>query len=299
MISRAVPGETVTDISLRMRMIHHDSAHGRWELARCRPHTALTPYVVEYEGYSETAGKPVRRREMPNGNVVLIINFGQGWLIGDERAPDRLDRFSSFAGGVYDRYAISESTGSAHCLQVNFTPLGARLFFDMPMSEMTLRVVHFEDVFGAEGRTLAERLFEAGGWPHRFATLEAEIARRVLRAQPRHDLPAWVWERIVATSGSVSISALAKELEISRKHLSVSFREMVGLAPKTYAQVCRFQVAARRIALRPEPAWSEIALDCGYFDQAHFNRDFRRFSGYTPGEYRLRALADGTGVLDA
>lgn len=47
------------------------------------------------------------------------------------------------------------------------------------------------------------------------------------------------------------------------------------------------------------PAWSDVALDCGYYDQAHFNRDFRRFSGYTPGDFRRWALSDGTGILDA
>lgn len=290
--------EAAVSISARIHLIRHVSAHGRWELARCRPHPALAPFVVEYEGYFEPTGKPMRRREMPNGNVVLIINFGSGWLIGDERSPDRLDRFSSFAGGVSDRYAISQSAGGAHCMQVNFTPQGARLFFDIPMHEIALRVVHFEDILGSPGRRLTERLFEAGTWPRRFALLEAHIASRILPAVPPRALPMCIWDRIVETGGGVSISALAKEYDVSRKHLSVSFREAVGLAPKPYAQILRFQQAARRIALPPEPSWSALALDCGYYDQAHFNRDFRRFSGYSPTQYRARALPDGTGILD-
>ncbi len=97
----------------------------------------------------------------------------------------------------------------------------------------------------------------------------------------------------------MAIGDLAEDFGVSRKHLSVTFRELVGMPPKRYAQVCRFRTAASLLTAETAPAWSDLALTCGYFDQAHFNREFRRFSGYSPGEYRRSALADGTGILDA
>ena len=283
----------------RLRLILHDSEHGRWELARYTPHPSLKPYLVEIEGYFETPGPPVRRREMPNGNVVLIINFGPNWLIGGELTGNRLERFSSFIGGVDDAYSVSESSGGAHCMQVNFTPLGARLFLRASARELAHRVVGFSDVLGTEGSRLAERLYHAGDWSARCAMIEAEIAARILPDAPARDLPAFVWERIIDSHGTVPIGDLATVCGVSRKHLSVTFRQAIGIAPKPYAQVCRFQKAAGILSGHTTPAWSDIALDCGYSDQAHFNRDFRRFSGYTPGEYRARALTDGTGILDA
>lgn len=283
----------------RLQTTRHESEHGRWELARYIPCPALAPFVTEIQGYRESPGPPVRRREMPNGNVVLIINFGCDWLIGSEQTASRLARFTSFVGGVDDVYAISESTGAAHCMQVNFTPIGARLFFRASGRELAHRVVGFSDVLGTEGNRLAERLYEAPSWDARCAMLEAEIAGRVLPSAPPRDLPVVVWDAIMAHTGNVSIGDLATNYGVSRKHLSTTFREAVGVAPKTYARLCRFRQAANLLAARETPAWSDIALDCGYYDQAHFNRDFRRFSGYTPGEYRAHSLPDGTGILDA
>ncbi|MFC3131899.1 helix-turn-helix domain-containing protein [Microbaculum marinum] len=266
---------------------------------RCRPAAALQPFVVEYQGYRETPGPPVRRREMPNGNVTVIINFGADWLIGDADAPGRLEPFSSFAGGVYDRYAVSESTGGAYCMQVDFTPIGAGLFFRAPMRDLTGRVYGLGDVMGASGDRLTGRLHDAPDWAARFSILEAEIADRILPVASGTYLPAFVWRRIVSAAGDVRIGELAAECGISRKHLNVRFRDAVGVAPKTYARVCRFQRAAWLLAQPGEPVWTHVALDCGYYDQAHFIRDFRRLSGYTPGEFRRMSLADGTGIRDA
>ena len=283
----------------RLRLIRHESGHGRWQLARYMPHPTLRPYLIEIEGYFETPGPPVRRREMPNGNVVLIINFGPDWLIGGDTGGRRLERFSSFIGGVDDAFTVSESSGGAHCMQVNFTPLGARLFLRASARELAHRVVGFCDVLGAEGGLLAERLYHAGDWRTRCAMVEAEIAARILPDAPPRDLSAFVWKRIVDSNGAIAIRDLASECGVSRKHLSVSFRDATGMAPKPYARVCRFQKAAGILSSPTTPAWSDVALDCGYSDQAHFNRDFRRFSGYTPSEYRAHALFDGTGILDA
>ncbi len=292
-------GSAVSFDEPRLRLIRHESEFGRWELARFAPRPALRPYVIEIEGYFETPGPPVRRREMPNGNVVLIVNFGPDWLIGGRTAASRPERFSSFVGGVDDAYSVSESAGGAHCMQVNFTPLGARLFLRASARELAHRVVGFSDVLGAEGGRLAERLHDAGDWRTRCTLLETEIAARILPDAPPRDLPGFVWARIVETDGNVAIGDLAADCGISRKHLSVSFREAVGMAPKPYAQVRRFRKAAGLLAAGTMPAWSDVALDCGYSDQAHFNRDFKRFSGYTPGEFHARALLDGTGILDA
>ncbi len=266
---------------------------------RCRPHPALARHVLEYQGYREDRGRPVRRREMPVGQIVMIIDFGPGWLIGDERSGERLEPFSSFAGGLSDCYAISGSHGGAHCIQVDFTPLGASRYFRMPMRVLANSVASLEDLMGSAADRLAAAMCEAPDWPLRFALLEADLLGRIAPDMPDPALPAFVWEHIIRSEGTIAVSRLAEDYGVSRKHLSLSFREAVGLPPSTVARLLRFRQAAALIAAVGEPRWSEIALDSGYFDQSHFNRDFRRFSGYTPSEFRRHALGDGTGILDA
>ena len=175
-------------------------------------------------------------------------------------------------------------------------PLVATMVFGVPMHVLARRVVALEDLLGGSGRELLERLHDAPGWAERFDILDAELTRRLARAVPPSPAVAWAWRRVVATEGRVEVSALAAELGWSRKHLSASFREHVGLPPKVMARVLRFQRAVRLLERRNGDRLGEIALDCGYYDQAHFNRDFRAFAGSTPTEYLARRIVDGFGL---
>jgi AraC-like DNA-binding protein len=102
------------------------------------------------------------------------------------------------------------------------------------------------------------------------------------------------WKRIVESSGLVTIGALVDETGWSQKHLISQFREHIGLAPKTFARVMRFGRAVNRLRRREHTSLTELALDCGYYDQSHFDRDFRTFAGVTPTDL-LRTLGDSGG----
>lgn len=280
----------------RLNTIRHASAIGRWELVRCRPDVRLVPYVLEYQGYREWGSATVRRVEFALPAAVVIINFGPAWQLGDGHAPGRMKRYGSFVAGMYSTYAISENTGASHCLQFNLTPVGARLIFGVPMHELSERIVDFCDVMGREGVRLETRIAEAADWETRFDLLDRFLLQRVAEAQPVSGAVRYAWQRLNETGGRVAVSTLADELHWSRKHLANRFHADVGLAPKTIARLLRF----RRVVDTPDPSacWSEVALDAGYFDQAHLIRDFQQFAGMTPVEFHRRRLADGSGVID-
>ena len=93
----------------------------------------------------------------------------------------------------------------------------------------------------------------------------------------------WAWERLLESDGAAPIGALAAELGWSRRHFAVRFRDELGMPPKALARLLRFERAVKRLRAGDELA--DLALDAGYYDQAHFNRDFRAFAGTTPTEY--------------
>jgi transcriptional regulator GlxA family with amidase domain len=101
------------------------------------------------------------------------------------------------------------------------------------------------------------------------------------------------WRRLVATAGAVSVSELAREAGWSRRHFTARFTRAAGLSPKTFARVLRFRRASALLAAAGGPSLCEIALDCGYYDQAHLNRDFRAFAGCSPTELMARRLPAG------
>ena len=100
----------------------------------------------------------------------------------------------------------------------------------------------------------------------------------------------WSWQRLLNSDGAVPVASLAEEVGWSRRHLAARFREHVGLPPKALARILRFERAAER--LRRGADLADAALDSGYYDQAHFNRDFRAFAGLTPTEYRVTSVQD-------
>jgi AraC-like DNA-binding protein len=97
-------------------------------------------------------------------------------------------------------------------------------------------------------------------------------------------------ESVVEAEGRIRVDGLSRDLGVSCRQLERMFRERVGLGPKRFAKVLRFQSVFRRAAFEEGP-WAMLALDCGYYDQAHFIRDFRSFTGRSPGALFARESA--------
>jgi AraC-like DNA-binding protein len=256
------------------------------------PSAALRPYVKRYTGFLERSGGPVRRRELPFAGVAVILSLEDGWLLGvTEDAPMRWH--DSFVGGIIDQPAVSEHAGRAHALQFDLTPLGAAALFGVPGGALAGRIVAFDDMLpGRMGALLVEKLAGRATWHERFALLDAWIARRIAAARPASPDVEWAWRRIVASSGAVPIATLVEELGCSRRHLSARFGQDVGMAPKLFARMVRFERAVERLRHGDEEL-GVIAVDCGYYDQAHFNRDVRAFAGIAPGALMAERHAGG------
>lgn len=154
-----------------------------------------------------------------------------------------------------------------------------------------------DDIIGAAASRLEERLHEARDWPERFAMLEAMLAERLSRHRPGHRLIAAAWTEIEGRRGDIRIGDLAARLDCSRKHLAALFHREIGLPPKTFARVLRFETAVDAMRQGRSRSLADLASDCGYADQAHFNRDFLRFAGEPPLQLLARMLPDGTGVM--
>jgi len=164
------------------------------------------------------------------------------------------------------------------------------------MHELTGRVVELEEVWGRPGAQLPEMLHGAPGWEARFDVLDRFVAGRLSVAPPPPRELSWAWGRLRRSGGSAPIGALAAELDWSPRRLVQEFRAGLGMAPKSLARLLRFERVIRRLRTEGHPSLGEIALECGYCDQPHLNRDFRQFAGTSPGEYAASLMPVGGGV---
>jgi AraC-like DNA-binding protein len=280
-----------------MHVSRHESAEVRWEMATRAAHPRLSGYVREYTDYTESSAAPLCRQEVPSADVTLILSPSSELRLSDARGASRgAARHTSFVAGLHDRYALVEHGGFQEGVEVHLTPLGAHAVFGLPMHELTNRVIELDDLLGREAEELVGRIWELRGPEARFDFLDAAIAVRVARARQHSPGVAWAWARLRATDGRARVRALADELGWSHRRLIARFREQVGMPPKTIGRILRFERVARLLLEAETPRLSEVAYDCGYYDQAHLNRDFRDFAGTTPGEYLARRLPDGGGV---
>jgi AraC-like DNA-binding protein len=266
-------------------------------MVRATPHPSLRTHVLEYIGWFEHFAVPVCRRELPTEVIPVMINFGAPVRLFDAQDRSRWTDYGSFTTGAYDSYVLVGSSGPSQGLQINMSMLGARLFLGRPLGDLRNRAVELDDVFGRDARRLTMELYDAPTWEARFTLLDRELASRILTAKAPSAAVTWAWQRLVQTGGRVSIGALVGEVGFSQKHLIGQFREQIGLSPKTLARVLRFGRAIRIIKGGGGGRLAEIALACGYYDKAHFSRDFHAFAGVTPTELVRSQLPDGGGFL--
>lgn len=257
-----------------------------FEMARRAPSQRTAGLISGMTGYRETACGRFFQREAAGLVVPLIISFGTPFLIALDREPDAGDRQPSFAAGLHAGPVFIESDGGAECVQVDFTPLGAYRFFGGTVVDLAARMVDMSDVLGREGRALRERLGATDGWQNRFDLVEDFVAGRA------NHLPSpeieYAYRRLARSAGDARITALAREIGWSRKHLVNRFRSELGLAPKPIARMMRFHHACRLAQGGACSGWAAIAAESGYADQAHLVREFSTLAGETPTAWARR-----------
>lgn len=255
------------------------AANGQWTAMLRSPHLALRQFLVgQYAGWVETTAQPVVRQELPTLFVPVILGFHAPFSVA---GVSRL----SFLAGAHRGPTTVGSIGHVECLQFNLTFDGACRLLGADLGVMTDCVAGAGDVLGQLGRDLIEQLGNTPCWSARFDLLDEYLLRHVPDAPGLSTEVAWSLDILAGTNGGERIGVLARDIGWSRKRLIHRFRREIGLPPKLIARLMRLHSAIGELS-KSSRDLAEIALDAGYADQAHFNRDFRAFSGTTPARFR-------------
>jgi AraC-like DNA-binding protein len=239
------------------------------------PAPALRGVVHRAADFHERAA-PIQRLESPLVGMVLIVSLGP-----DMEIDGRMT--GSFVAGVWDRPTATGHHGEQAGYQLYLDLLGARRVLGVPGEELGNRMIDLEDVLGAFGAELIERLGEAANAADRHAVAQRLLTARLSEDDEPAPEVAYALARLRASQGAVRVETLAAEVGWSRRYLTARFRETIGLPPKALARVIRVEHAARRV--RAGDPLADVAYDAGYADQSHFNREFRDLVGCTPTEF--------------
>ncbi|HEU5238491.1 MAG TPA: helix-turn-helix domain-containing protein [Pyrinomonadaceae bacterium] len=215
-----------------------------------------------------------RERILPMPSTELVINLGGG------RAAD--------AGihGPRSEWSVIERTAQDELLGIHFNPGGAFPFLDFPLSELHGLSATLADLWGMqEAGDLICRLHDARTIGKKFEILERLLLKLAKKRLNHHPAVSFAMKEFQKDPGLLSSASMAERVGFSQRHFIQTFRDEVGLTPKLFCRVQRFQQVIRKVAQHMSVDWADVALSCGYFDQSHFNHDFREFSGLNPTEY--------------
>lgn len=255
------PGKT--EAPLRVSMQHHV------------PGKPLSEFVAVFWYWEDEAAPPSgKERVLPMGTVELVINLADGRTS------------QSGIVGPRSESLIIERTAQDRLLGIHFKPGGAFPFLGFPFGDLHNRGITLSDLWGEAGASrLLCLLHESRTVEMKFQVLEQWLTSIADRPLKHHAAVSFAMKEFLSDPGLLSSAEMAERVGFSQRRFIQIFRDEVGLTPKLFCRVQRFQDVITTIQKRDAVDWADIALSFGYSDQSHFIHDFREFSGLSPTEY--------------
>jgi AraC-like DNA-binding protein len=254
------------------------------------PRTPLCEFVDDFWLYEDYEGEHLHERILPSGTFEMVFNLQEDEL--RIYGPSNQKEYRRFAGalisGPYAGSFMSDTAEEAALLGVHFKPGGAPAVLGLPAGEFINTHVDLRTIWGPVATVLRERLCALSEPIERFLLLEQALLERLASPVGHHGAVRVGVDMLMRTQGRTMVRDVARVVDLSQRRFIEVFTAEVGLTPKLFGRVQRFQhaVASSRNPTRVD--WARLAIECGYFDQSHLIHEFVEFSGATPTGYWSR-----------
>jgi AraC-like DNA-binding protein len=251
------------------------------------PHPLLSPYLAKIWVFESNGRLPVQERKLivPNANLKLTLTYRNG-IAARVDGKDFLQRENELTlTGLIDAPVILDpyedtQTGT---IIIEFNPLGAYRFFHLRYTEVKNEITNLVDLTGNGAINLRSQLGEATDISQKL-----QLLQNFLIKQLENNAADLIYDhcihRITATSGLITVAQLEKETGYSARWLNRKFSEHLGVSPKNLAEIVRFKQFYQAFSMGVSPHKLKQHIYHYYYDQSHFLRAFKRFTGTTPTE---------------
>jgi AraC-like DNA-binding protein len=228
-------------------------------------------------------------RVVPTGHVFII--FELDGFIRKTFENDTLKPNNTFTkvwiSGMHKSYISISAHQKSEMLVIQFKPFGAYPFFHFPIRNLNEKIVAAGDILGKDILTLREEIIAKETANQKFNLVELWLNNRFHQNKiPPSELMAFV-EKLQAESAT-NYTHMLQNYPKTQKHLINQFKKYVGLTPKYYQRILRFNEILQHIHKSEKIEWSQIAYQCEYADQSHFIKEFKHFSGFNPQKFILQ-----------
>ncbi len=228
-----------------------------------------------------------REKILPDGAIELIIDLDSEpkTIFESEGSKQFRTVRKAWVSGERTRYLIIGAARNQSMVGIRFRPGGAYPFFGFPISELSESVTELDLIWGRLVYDIRDQLMSMASPEERLLKLESFLLQQAKRSLEANRLITFAVHQLQHSPQFLAIRDLANTIGITQKHLISQFEKVVGLRPKSFARVCKFQNVVNLLEQQQEIQWATLAADCGYYDQAHFIHEFQTFSGLKPSAY--------------
>ncbi len=260
-----------------------------------RPAAPLDQAIGHVWYCRNTPGPRSLERVLPTGGAQLVVNLLEDqtrtYTLGRAGRPECQATSGSILSGVSTRYQIIDTAEQEHVVGITFRPGGTLPFFRLPAHHLQDVDVPLDTLWGpSETMRLREELLAAVDGDAALDVLEAALLR-AWHERVVHPAVAYAVGDFRRHADVARVAAVTDRVGMSARRFAERFEAEVGVTPKRYCRLLRFQDALRRAHADRLVSWIDVALSAGYYDQAHFIRDFQAFSGLTPTAYHAARTA--------
>lgn len=246
-----------------------------------QPTPILAPFVKHYWILDIDGVIPVSERVVPTGFIQMVFHRGDRM---NSLADDKLQP-QSFICGQSTGFTDLASTGKVNMIVVVFHPFGAKAFFPRPMNEFYGIDVSIGDLSDKALNELEDRVYNEADNNKAISLIESGLISRLRKFDSHNQKRMTEVIKAINFRHQPSIASLSETACLSYKQFKRIFTEYIGTNPKEFTRIVRFQRALYILQNTPDINITELAFDCGYYDQPHLIKEFKAFSGYTPPKF--------------
>lgn len=249
------------------------------------PNIKLTEFVKRFwtlDGVKENI--PLKNTIVPDGTMKLIFHYGDTYKHHSQNGEITILPKCFLIGQLTKPYVI-EPVGVTGSFVVQFKPNGFLPFTSIPIKEMENTAVPLDILFGKDGIKLSNQILNANSTSKRIKIIEAFLFKQLADRKNIDNIVKSTIETIVNTNGQFSINEFSKKNNINRRQLARKFSSTIGLSPKQLAKTIRIQTTLKALLNEEITSLTDLAYENEYFDQAHFIKEFKEFTGLTPKEF--------------
>jgi AraC-like DNA-binding protein len=252
-----------------------------------RPHGALAPYVELFTYYTGYIPEVKIERLLPEGVIEIIIDLTDEPKYTYDHVTLRPNQSfrRSWVSGMRDSFLSIGAGPNSSMFVIRFRPGQAYPFLKQPMDHLYNRVIDGDCLYGRPIDVLREQLLHAPDPAEKFRFGEKFLYGLLNGGAEIHSAISHAVGRICRSPSASTLRDVVRETGYSHKHVISLFERYIGVRPKTFVRIMKFQQVVHAVDAMQQVNWAQVAADCGYYDQAHLIHDFKFFSGFTPEVY--------------